>query len=89
MDKSFWEFMGAGGGAMWVVFGFSVIAFAVAIERAIAQWDFVARARSPLGTTARVSLARARYVDVCLSSVVCFRLRIIFLWSLSCRSSLS
>jgi biopolymer transport protein ExbB len=57
MDKSFWEFMGAGGGAMWVVFGFSVIAFAVAIERAIAQWDFVARARS-LSDTVRRCLGR-------------------------------
>jgi biopolymer transport protein ExbB len=38
--------MSHGGGAMWVVVGFSVIALAVAIERAIAQWQFVTRARA-------------------------------------------
>ena len=38
--------MSHGGGAMWVVIAFSVIALAVAIERAIAQWKFVTRARS-------------------------------------------
>ncbi|MEO8701941.1 MAG: MotA/TolQ/ExbB proton channel family protein [Kofleriaceae bacterium] len=39
------ELMGHGGGAMWVVVAFSVIALAVAIERAIAQWQFISRAR--------------------------------------------
>ncbi len=46
MDQSIWELMGHGGGAMWVVVAFSVIALAVAIERSIAQWQFVTRARA-------------------------------------------
>ena len=44
-EQSVWELMSHGGGAMWVVVAFSVIALAVAIERAVAQWKFVARAR--------------------------------------------
>ncbi len=44
-SSSFWDLMGHGGGAMWVVVAFSVIALAVGIERAIAQWKFVTRAR--------------------------------------------
>ena len=45
MDQSIGELMGHGFGAMYVVVAFSVIALAVAIERAIAQWSFVTRAR--------------------------------------------
>ena len=45
MDQSIWELMNHGFGAMWVVLAFSVIALAVGIERAIAQWKFVTRAR--------------------------------------------
>jgi biopolymer transport protein ExbB/TolQ len=45
-SSSIWELMGHGGGAMWVVVAFSVVALAVAIERAIAQWKFVTRARA-------------------------------------------
>ncbi|CAN5817182.1 MotA/TolQ/ExbB proton channel family protein [soil metagenome] len=45
MEQSIWELLGHGGGAMYVVVAFSVIALAVAIERAIAQWKFVTRAR--------------------------------------------
>ena len=37
--------MSHGYGAMWVVAAFSVIALAVGIERLIAQWKFVTRAR--------------------------------------------
>jgi biopolymer transport protein ExbB len=44
-EQSVWELMSHGGGAMWVVVAFSVIALAVGIERAIAQWKFVTRAR--------------------------------------------
>ena len=57
MDQSIWELMSHGGGAMWVVIAFSVIALAVAIERAIAQWKFVSRARA-LGDTVTRCLAR-------------------------------
>ena len=57
MNMSIWELMNHGGGTMWVVFGFSVVAVAVAIERAIAQWKFVTRARA-LGETVTRCLAR-------------------------------
>ena len=57
MDQSIWELLSHGGGAMWVVLGFSVIALAVAIERAIAQWKFVTRARA-LGDTVTRCLSR-------------------------------
>ena len=46
MEQSIWELMSHGGGAMYVVVAFSVIALAVAIERAITQWNFVTRARA-------------------------------------------
>ena len=57
MDQSIWELMSHGGGAMWVVVAFSVIALAVGIERAIAQWKFVTRARQ-LGEVVTRCLAR-------------------------------
>lgn len=57
MNLSIWELMGHGGGAMWAVVAFSVIALAVAIERAIAQWNFAARARD-LGDAVRRCLTR-------------------------------
>ncbi len=57
MDQSIWELMSHGGGAMWVVIAFSVIALAVGIERAIAQWKFVTRARQ-LGEVVTRCLAR-------------------------------
>jgi biopolymer transport protein ExbB/TolQ len=57
MEQSIWELMSHGGGAMWVVVAFSVIALAVAIERAIAQWQFVSRARA-LGEIVTKGLSR-------------------------------
>lgn len=57
MEQSIWELMSHGGGAMWVVVAFSVIALAVGIERAIAQWKFVTRARA-LGDTVTRCLGR-------------------------------
>jgi biopolymer transport protein ExbB/TolQ len=57
MDLSIYELMSHGGGAMWVVMAFSVIALAVGIERAIAQFKFVTRARA-LGDTVTRCLAR-------------------------------
>src|SRR5580692_1220021 len=57
MEQSIWELMQHGGGAMWVVVGFSVIAFAVGIERIVAQWQFVTRARA-LGDTVVRCLGR-------------------------------
>ena len=55
--QQIWEFLSQGYGAMGVVLAFSVIALAVAIERAIAQWSFVTRARS-LGDTVTRCLSR-------------------------------
>jgi biopolymer transport protein ExbB len=57
MDESIWDLMGHGAGAMWVVLGFSVLAVAVGVERVIAQWKFVTRARQ-LGDTVVRCLAR-------------------------------
>jgi len=57
MDQSFWDLLIRGGAAMWVVIAFSVIALAVAIERAIAQWKFVTRARA-LGEAVTRCLSR-------------------------------
>ncbi len=57
MDQSIWELLNHGGGAMWVVVAFSVIALAVAIERSVAQWKFVTRARA-LGDTVTRCLSR-------------------------------
>jgi biopolymer transport protein ExbB/TolQ len=57
MKQSIWDLMSHGGGAMWVVAVFSIIALAVAIERLIAQWKFVTRARA-LGETVTRCLAR-------------------------------
>jgi hypothetical protein len=55
--EDFLELMNHGYGAMWVVLGFSIIAIAVAIERLIAQWKFVTRARL-LGDTVTRCLSR-------------------------------
>lgn len=52
-DSSIWDVMSHGGYAMWVVALFSVIALAVAIERAIAQWQFTTRARALAETVVR------------------------------------
>lgn len=55
--EQIWDFLSLGYGAMGIVMVFSVTALAVAIERAIAQWKFVTRARS-LGDIVTRCLAR-------------------------------
>jgi biopolymer transport protein ExbB len=45
MDSSIWDLMSSGGYAMWIIVAFSVIALGVAIERAVAQWQFTTKAR--------------------------------------------
>jgi biopolymer transport protein ExbB/TolQ len=55
--EQIWDLLSQGYGAMGIVMAFSVAALAVAIERAIAQWKFVTRARS-LGETVTRCLAR-------------------------------
>jgi len=62
MEQSIWELMSHGGGAMYVVVAFSVIALAVGIERAIAQWKFVTRARL-LGDAVTRCLSRGAVED--------------------------
>src|SRR5438128_708570 len=59
------ELLLQGYGAMGIVMAFSVAALAVAIERAIAQWKFVTRARS-LGETVTRCLARGAVEAVVL-----------------------
>jgi biopolymer transport protein ExbB/TolQ len=54
------DLLGQGYGAMGIVLAFSMAALAVAIERAIAQWKFVTRARS-LGETVTRCLARGAF----------------------------
>jgi biopolymer transport protein ExbB/TolQ len=53
MDKSLWEILNMGGYAMWVILAFSVLAVAVAVERAIVQWKFMDRARGLAETVGR------------------------------------
>src|SRR3569833_3052017 len=57
MDFSVFDLFGHGGYIIWVVLGFSVIAVAVAIERALAQWNFMTRARQ-LGEVVTRGLSR-------------------------------
>ena len=45
MDMSIWKIIQIGGIAMWVIIGLSVLAVAVALERAAALWGFAERAR--------------------------------------------
>src|SRR5687768_4232204 len=53
MDSSIWDLMSHGGYAMWFIVAFSVISLAVAIERAIAMWQFTTRARALADTVVR------------------------------------
>jgi biopolymer transport protein ExbB/TolQ len=63
MKESLWDVLTQGGDklaiavTLWIVLGFSVTALAVAIERLIAQWKFVTRARI-LGDAVTRCLAR-------------------------------
>jgi biopolymer transport protein ExbB len=62
MEQSILEILSQGYGAMGIVLAFSVAALTVAIERAIAQWKFVTRARS-LGETVTRCLARGAFQE--------------------------
>jgi biopolymer transport protein ExbB len=46
MDKTLWEILNLGGYAMWVILALSVLAVAVALERAIVLWGFLQRAQA-------------------------------------------
>jgi biopolymer transport protein ExbB/TolQ len=62
MEQSILDILGQGYGAMGIVVAFSVMALTVAIERAIAQWKFVTRARN-LGETVTRCLARGAFEE--------------------------
>lgn len=62
MDQSIWQILNHGGGSMWVVVAFSIIALAVAIERAIALYKFVGRA-SALSETVNRCLTRGALTE--------------------------
>ncbi len=57
MDESIWDWMNHGFGSMWVVVGFSMIAFAVVLDRLFASWKFIPRARA-LGDVVTRCLSR-------------------------------
>jgi biopolymer transport protein ExbB len=46
MNGSLLDLMDNGGAALWFIVGLSVVALAVALERAVAQWQFTNRARA-------------------------------------------
>jgi biopolymer transport protein ExbB len=53
MDLSFWNVIRTGGVAMYIIIALSVLAIAVAIERAAALWRFLDRARKLADTVNR------------------------------------
>jgi biopolymer transport protein ExbB len=53
MKESLLDVMSHGGGAMWLIVAFSVIAVGVAVERGIAQYQFISRARALADTVVR------------------------------------
>jgi biopolymer transport protein ExbB len=53
MGDSLLDVMGHGAGTMWLVFAFSVLAVGVAVERTIAQFQFITRARALADTVGR------------------------------------
>jgi len=53
MKESLLDVMGHGGGAMWLIVGFSIVAVGVAVERGIAQFQFISRARALADTVVR------------------------------------
>jgi len=53
MKHSLREILEMAGGSMWVILAFSVIVFAVALDRAIAHWGFLRNAKALHETVAR------------------------------------
>ena len=60
--SSFLNLMNHGGGSMWVIAVFSVVAIAVAIERALSQYQFIARAKL-LASNVNQALAKGSTAD--------------------------
>lgn len=52
-DLSVWEILNGALGTMWALVAFSVIVMTVALERTLAQWKFMDRARSLADTVSR------------------------------------
>jgi biopolymer transport protein ExbB len=53
MNGSLLDMIDNGGVALWFIVGLSVVALAVALERAVAQWQFTTRARALADTVGR------------------------------------
>ena len=53
MNQSLWEIVRHGGVAMYIIFGCSIAAVAVALERAASMWKFMDRARALADTVKR------------------------------------
>jgi biopolymer transport protein ExbB len=53
MKHSLWEILDMAGGSMWVILAFSVIVLAVALDRAIAHWGYMRKARALHDTVSR------------------------------------
>lgn len=53
MNQSLWDIVSHGGVAMYIIFGCSIAAVAVALERAAGMWKFMDRARSLADTVKR------------------------------------
>ena len=71
-----WELMSHGGYAMWAIAIFSVLALAVAIERAYVQWGFTERARHKIlqhrwpGNVRELENAIERAVVLCKGDMI-------------------
>ncbi|MEM9489167.1 MAG: MotA/TolQ/ExbB proton channel family protein [Myxococcota bacterium] len=52
-QQTIWDILNGALGTMWVLIAFSVITTAVALERIIAQWNFIGRARALADTVSR------------------------------------
>lgn len=52
-QQSVWDILNGAWGTLWVIFGFSVISVAVALERGWALWQFTTRARALADTVSR------------------------------------
>lgn len=53
MDQSIWELLNGAWGTLWIITAFSVLCVAVTIERSIALWRFMDKARALADTVGR------------------------------------
>jgi biopolymer transport protein ExbB/TolQ len=52
-NQSVWDILNSAWGTLWIIFGFSVLSVAVALERSMALWKFMSRARALADTVSR------------------------------------